>query len=130
MVGAIAAAVLIHASKGASTDVFSLTVGIALLAIAYFGFSWNGLALTAKRLHDMDMSAHHLWWIYGQWVVQAAFAKVAPVISILCVLASISVSLMLLFRRGTNGDNRFGPSPIPLRDPNADYYVPPNQRAV
>ncbi|WP_158258331.1 hypothetical protein [Rhodopila globiformis] len=42
---------------------------------------------------------------------------------------SIAIGVWLLVRRGSNGDNRHEPSPVPVRDARADYFVPPNQRA-
>jgi uncharacterized membrane protein YhaH (DUF805 family) len=66
--------------------------GAALLLFAIPGF-WMIFAVHTKRLHDMDRSA---WWLIA-----------------VCLIPGFFLALGLI--PGTEGDNRFGPDPLPAR---------------
>ncbi len=64
-----------------------------LLLIFYLGIILPMLAVTIRRLHDLDKSG---WWIFIQLV---------PIVG----------PLLLLYwfcTKGTDGDNQFGPDPL------------------
>ncbi|RYC29388.1 DUF805 domain-containing protein [Lichenibacterium minor] len=71
-------------------------------------FVWIGLALTAKRLHDFDMSATHLVWI--EPVTMAGFVVPPGALSNALSVASGLVGTWLIIKRGTPGPNRYGRS--------------------
>ena len=78
-----------------STLSYDEALGIALLSDFLMFAFWNfATAVWAvKRLHDLDRASVHFWLllvpIYGQYL-----------------------ALVMLFKRGTVGPNRFGPDPI------------------
>ena len=87
-----------------------LTVGGVLGTPLFFlpmigvilGGVWAALAVTVKRLHDLDRPGWH-WWLL-----------VIP-------LYNVYLGLVLLFGRGTSGPNQFGPDP--LGSPEVEGYL-------
>lgn len=77
---------MMDAETDAGIPVFTLLFSVALI--------WPWLAISAKRWHDRDKSA---WWILIAFV---------PAIGPLWALVENG------FLPGTQGDNRFGPSPV------------------
>ncbi len=72
----------------AIAPIFSLpALGIA------FGAAWAALAITVKRLHDLDRPG---WHIFLFWIP----------------LYNIWLELVLLFQPGTFGPNDYGPDPL------------------
>jgi uncharacterized membrane protein YhaH (DUF805 family) len=67
-------------------------VGLAVVLVAYVAMIWAGLALYIKRLHDKDM----MW----AWI----FCPIYP-------------AIVAMFLDGTQGPNRFGPSPKGITGP-------------
>jgi len=65
---------------------------------------WGGIAITVKRLHDLDRPGWH-WFLLG-----------VP-------LYNIYLGLVLLFARGTWGENQFGLDP--LQASKVDGYFQP-----
>ena len=101
----------------------SETGGLIRLALAP-PFVWIGLALTAKRLHDFDMSAKHLAWIApvtmaGMVVPTGALGNALPV-------ASGLVGTWLIIKQGTPGLNRYGRGPLTATA--TTMYVPRGKR--
>lgn len=66
------------------------------------GGCWAAIALTVKRLHDLDRPGWH-WWL------------------LMVPLYNLYLSLVLLFGRGTVGPNRYGPDP--LWNPGVGGYI-------
>ena len=56
---------------------------------------WPGLAVTVKRWHDRDKSG---WWV---------------LINFIPIIGDIWSLIENGFLKGTTGDNRFGPDPLP-----------------
>lgn len=80
---------------------------LAMIA-AYLPLLWMKLAVLAKRWHDQNRSAN--------WLILTFVPLIGAVINFLeCGLS-----------RGTRGENRYGPDPIP--DPNARPPSPPRPR--
>lgn len=71
-----------------SLDTFTFAANVVSLVLLY-----PSLALMAKRCHDLDRSGHFLWLI------------VIPLIN-------LWPTLTLIFARGTESENRFGPDPL------------------
>ena len=63
------------------------------LAGVMIGGIWAGVAVTVKRLHDLDRPGWH-WWL------------------LLIPLVNIYMGLILLFAKGTQGPNQFGRDPL------------------
>ncbi len=63
------------------------------LAGVMIGGIWAGVAVTVKRLHDLDRPGWH-WWL------------------LLIPLVNIYMGLVLLFAKGTQGPNQFGRDPL------------------
>ena len=79
----------------AETPLFILpAIGLAVAGV------WSGICITIKRLHDLDRPAWH-------W-----FLLMVPVYN-------IYLGFVLLFQKGTDGPNQFGP------DPRAGYRAIP-----
>lgn len=86
------------AQGGVSYDVGP--VGAVLMILIYIPMIWIGLANSVKRCHDNDWSG---------WLV---LIMLIPVIGFI-------FALVLLFKKGTAGPNRFGPDPLGQPDPAA-----------
>jgi uncharacterized membrane protein YhaH (DUF805 family) len=111
----IAAAVLDRALVAGGQKLFT-----ALVSLAFF---LPGLAVTVRRLHDVD---HRGWWlllplpfiVFGAVIIPVATLNAIPVfIFIGAVLAVAGLGLAILLfvwycTRGTAGPNRFGPNPL------------------
>jgi uncharacterized membrane protein YhaH (DUF805 family) len=89
----------------------AFAVGYALLAAAagrgstlllYPPFFWAAFALAAKRLHDRNRSA--------AWLLVVTVPILGPA----------WLAFQMALRRGTRGDNAFGPDP---RRPRSDYLA-------
>ncbi len=88
---------------------FSDTGNLIRLALSP-PFVWIGLALTAKRLHDLDMSTAHLVWIAPS-LTASSIAPPGPAGLALTILSAV-VELGLVLKRGTRGANRYGSDPL------------------
>ena len=70
------------------TPLFILpAIGVAI------GGGWAGICITIKRLHDLERPAWH-------WLL------------LMVPLYNIYLGLVLLFQKGTDGPNSFGPDPL------------------
>ncbi len=84
VVGMIAVLVIV----GMFTPLVALpAIGVAL------GGAWAALAVTVKRLHDLDRPGWH-------------------VLLLMIPLYNIYLSIVLFVVAGTSGDNRYGPDPL------------------
>ena len=63
------------------------------LAGVMIGGIWAGVAITVKRLHDLDRPGWH-WWL------------------MLVPLVNLYIGAILLFAKGTVGHNQFGRDPL------------------
>lgn len=94
-------------------------LGAIVFALAAVWLIWSAVALGVKRLHDMNLSGHHLWWIYGIALLPGPFALLAWEAGFACGLLSLAVGLWMACRRGSEGSNRFGISPVRRREARA-----------
>jgi len=90
--------------------VMGVLVGVPLIVLPLAGVMLGGIAaaiaVTVKRLHDIDRPGWH-WFLLA-----------VP-------LYNIYLGIKLLFERGTQGPNRFGPDPLAFRAELAPAYEPP-----
>ena len=77
--------------------VIMMATGIPLFALplagVIIGGVWAGVAVTVKRLHDLDRPGWH-WWL------------------LLVPIVNIYIGVILLFAKGTQGPNQFGRDPL------------------
>jgi len=87
----------------------STAVQLIVVPIFLLDF-WVAIAITAKRLHDMDASA---WWFLPIWLLSSALSVPRmPTLNAIGMLVGISTTLILGGVEGTIGPNRFGPDPL------------------
>lgn len=124
------AVVMVFAAVGTvAPDPSVTTVLTVLFVIGIFVQVWIILAAMVKRLHDRDRSG---WWILIFGAVPSALEGIgqaagraggdgALAASLVFSLAGSAISIWALiefgFLRGTIGDNRFGPDPVPSAVP-------------
>jgi len=77
-------------------------LGHASTLVLYPPGIWIAFTLAARRYHDLDKRAFWLLWL------------------LLPLLGPLLVAVELFFRRGTPGDNRFGPDRLAIVH---DYHV-------
>ncbi|MDR1528529.1 MAG: DUF805 domain-containing protein [Puniceicoccales bacterium] len=94
-------------------ELVCLWIAFALFCI-YLGF-----ILLVKRLHDVNMSGWYCLWIYPgsiylemlndghAWTCSLSVTW-KDILTILAVITTLVFSIMLTFRPGTRGPNRFG----------------------
>jgi len=83
--------------------------------LAYY---WISVALSAKRFHDLNMSAWYTWLllpglIFGL-VAQTpnAVGGMYPAIVVIYAVTSLWMIVTLGFFKGTRGSNTYGPDPV------------------
>ena len=89
-----------------------------LLFVAAVFAVWAGIAIYAKRLHDIGLSA---WWIaipLSLYMVVALFVS-PPAARLLSFVVWIVLGLIT----GTKGANKFGPDPTRSREQQLDQSV-------
>jgi uncharacterized membrane protein YhaH (DUF805 family) len=97
------------AYKTPNQDTVILLASLIVGALAI----WGGLALTVKRLHDLDMSGwHYLWMGLLPALVNGVGRGMHSLpITIAGVVLSLVFGLFLLFWPGTDGSNAYGYRP-------------------
>lgn len=127
-------AMYLHSQRGA----MGIVIGLALLgALCILPMIWSAWAITAKRLHDMGLSAWHLIWVLGAPYAISVLALLAPNPTIELGLAvwyhifTLGLLCWLLFWRGEPSANAWGPPPgAPVVTPSGypnDYAPEPGQ---
>jgi uncharacterized membrane protein YhaH (DUF805 family) len=88
-------------------------VGILLVFGGFVFLIWASVALTVRRLHDINLSGHHAWWIYTlMFLPTVASIKLTEAAMIPIGTLCWGLNIWLVISRGTNGDNRFGQSHV------------------
>lgn len=89
---------------------------IALLtAVPLVGWAFGVLLFYAncinviKRLHDVDMSG---WWAVVPAIVCVGFATVSLIITAVAFAVNIFLWVYLIFKKGTEGSNKYGSDPL------------------
>jgi uncharacterized membrane protein YhaH (DUF805 family) len=96
------AALSLGASFVAGYAVLGLSLGRGSTLVLYPPFFWAAFSLGAKRLHDRNLSA--------AWML----------LVLIPILGPTWLAFQMALRRGTRGDNAFGPDP---RRPGSGYLV-------
>lgn len=118
---AIFISILCSAIIIASTNSTFILIPVSLLFIGSFIY---GLAIQAKRLHDINLSA---WWIVPIFFVNAGTNNIFPdVIRTVCGLVNLAYTVLLFFKPGTVGINDYGIDPL---TPTPPEVTPPACRA-
>ena len=88
---------LVMFTAGFGLIMAAIFTGIPLLVVPAFGVFvagfWAGICITARRLHDIGRPSWHVWLL-------------------LVPLYNFYLGLLLLFQKGTDGPNAFGPDPL------------------
>ena len=88
---------LVMFTLGMILVVLMIVTGIPLFALPLIGVVvggfWAGIAITVKRLHDLDRPGWQ-WWL------------------LLVPLVNLYIGAILLFAKGTDGPNEFGDDPL------------------
>jgi uncharacterized membrane protein YhaH (DUF805 family) len=107
---AIIAAILILPARNSPNG---LTVVIVASVILFLIALWGGIALSVKRLHDLDLSGWHYAWMALVPGVFNGIGSGAHIIALNAIGAvlSLGIGLYLLFWPGTDGMNRYGYRP-------------------
>ncbi len=88
---------LVMFTAGFGLIMAAIFTGIPLLFVPAFGVFvagfWAGICITARRLHDIGRPSWHVWLL-------------------LVPLYNFYLGLLLLFQKGTDGPNAFGPDPL------------------
>lgn len=88
---------LVMFTLGGILVVLMIVTGIPLFAIPLIGVMvggfWAAIAITVKRLHDLDRPGWQ-WWL------------------LLVPLVNFYIGAILLFAKGTDGPNEFGDDPL------------------
>ena len=99
-------------SFGPSAGAF---VAIAVVfVIAVFAFVIPSLAVSVRRLHDINLSGHWMWMSWAPSIAGAVFETFSPTISTILSIAGGVGGLALFVMAmldGTKGPNRFGDDP-------------------
>ncbi|MFC7734274.1 DUF805 domain-containing protein [Roseomonas sp. GCM10028921] len=109
LISTMVGALLMHSGSAAMAMPAFLMVGATALCC------WAALALTVKRLHDMDMSGWNTVWIYAVMVVGSMFSGAPNVGPVLSAVITLPLWAWLTFKTGTEGSNRFGPPREPAQ---------------
>lgn len=112
----------VFASSIMAADETGLLLGGVIAIIVFAGSVWVSLALTVKRLHDMDFSGFFIVWIAVYNIGVAALLVAAPSFGALAGLGSLFIGLWLQFGPGTAGPNKFDMAPIGSRMRGARGY--------
>jgi uncharacterized membrane protein YhaH (DUF805 family) len=90
--------VLLIGATGGSEGLYMLV--LIATSIFYIILIPPSITATVRRFHDIDMSG---WWVLGFLIF-----NVIPYLGVISAL----VMLYFLIKKGTSGDNRFGPDPV------------------
>ena len=104
---------MLYAAAGDEPPLIADVAYLILLAVMV----WAGMAGLTRRLHDLNYS---LWLWLGLFIGVAVGALVmslgplliGQIVAGVFGLGMVVVSLMAYFRRGTTGDNQYGPDPL------------------
>lgn len=89
-----------------------LSVGLAMLPLFFVAFA-STLALSARRLHDLNKSA---WWMLaplgvdaGALVLSFVSAPIGSIAHLVALAFSVWLTVQIMFFKGTDGSNHYGP---------------------
>jgi uncharacterized membrane protein YhaH (DUF805 family) len=86
-------------------------LGVILVATGLVGFPLSIVALLAKRLHDIKLSAGHALWICGLNLLWPYLLLRHPSFGVVTTIFVVGISGWLLFTPGNPAANRYGLRP-------------------
>jgi len=86
-------------------------LGVILAATGIVGFPLALVALLAKRLHDINLSAGHALWICGLNLLWPYLLVRHPSFGVVTTIFVVGISVWLLFTPGNPATNRYGLRP-------------------
>ena len=109
--------VILYMLSGKSYNTTSLTIGKLIAAILLI----PSYSLIIRRLHDLNRPG---WWcapifintIIKMFLKGTQSSALLSIIGGLIALASFIVSVYILFFKGTDGPNQYGPDPLEVKD--------------
>jgi uncharacterized membrane protein YhaH (DUF805 family) len=104
---ALIALIMIWPAYGTPNQNTIFALAFVILGLIAF---WGGLALTVKRLHDLDMSGWHYLWISlaPSFINGVGRAMHSLPVAIFGSALALIFALFLLFWPGTDGSNNYG----------------------
>lgn len=104
-----------HSSLGVLAGV-GMVMGLVMAVIGIL-YAWICLAVTAKRLHDRELSG---WWQFGpiaiSFIGSLLTLAISPVLggvfSIISIIGSLIIFIICGFLKGTTGANKYGADPL------------------
>ncbi|MCL2672832.1 MAG: DUF805 domain-containing protein [Alphaproteobacteria bacterium] len=114
----IGAAVVLAVSGGSfvAAGVFLVPMGVIILV-----YVWISIMFVIKRVHDMGYSGGWVLLFYILAFVLGITGFViellldSSVMAVLANLLGLAFMLLLFFKKGTAGDNRYGPDPLAVK---------------
>lgn len=108
------AAAITSEMQGAGLDEENMKGTMVIAMLSNYLFMIPALTVGIRRLHDVGRSG---WWMAAFWGIDILIRLVAMPEAGLTILAvvNLALALVLLFwfvKRGTAGENRYGPDPL------------------
>ncbi|MFI5013204.1 MAG: DUF805 domain-containing protein [Hyphomicrobiales bacterium] len=103
--------IVLASSEILARPILFVPVGLLALFVA-----WTGAALSVKRLHDRDKSAHFVWLLIVLPLILEGAAETTnlKLLFVPALLLNLWALIEIGFLPGTIGDNRFGPDPLAI----------------
>jgi uncharacterized membrane protein YhaH (DUF805 family) len=107
---AVIAALLILPSRNSPSG--GTVIIVTVIIVGLVGL-WGGIALSVKRLHDLDKSGwHYAWMVLVPGLINGIGRGAGiPAVAAIGGLLSLGIWVYLVFWPGTPGYNRFGEQP-------------------
>jgi uncharacterized membrane protein YhaH (DUF805 family) len=85
-------------------------LGILIALAAIIAIMWSGIALTIKRLHDMNFTGLHVIWILGLEFASKGMgpATDSPALAALLSVITAAIGVGMLVVPGSPGENAYG----------------------
>lgn len=101
--------------QGNSSEALPYFIGGGLVLLGTIGIVSNliNLSITARRMHDMNLSANWLYWGPVGGIAVTPLTRNVDTQNIVILIVSVIIvfvvfELILLFRKGTDGSNKYG----------------------
>lgn len=108
---------IMEAMSNTLPDNATASLVVSLLILAVFGLlGYIGLCLTIRRLHDLNQPGWmYLVFLFSTLSLVFIGESFIPPLTYLGLIIALGVTLILLFKKGTSGDNKYGPDPLALK---------------
>jgi uncharacterized membrane protein YhaH (DUF805 family) len=85
----------------------NMVVGFIVIFAAFIAYLWANMAMTVKRLHDLNYSGLCMIWINLLGLCSDNLVSVAPALGIILLFIYIGLVIALYVVPGTVGENRY-----------------------